>query len=187
MVSWIDEELAGCKFADGRLKARFKRILTRLSDGIGRSVPLACRDWANTKAAYRFFANPRVNESDILSGHFQATGERIGHIRGPILMLQDTTEFSYKREEPQNVGFTRNSHVKRWEHRRAKIPILSSPSSMPKSADSRRDVEKLIGNSSPICRYGRGARRLKNSIGTRFVGKSKRFTKSLSPVVVQRN
>ena len=121
MTSWIDNELAGCEFADDRLKKRFRKILGRLNDGIGRSVPLACRDWANTKAAYRFFSNPRVKESDILSGHFQATAERLNRTEGPILVLQDTTEFSYKREDPKKVGFTRNCHVKRWEHCRTKI------------------------------------------------------------------
>lgn len=40
---------------------------------MGGSIPFACQDWANTKAAYRFFANERVEEADILSGHFGAT------------------------------------------------------------------------------------------------------------------
>jgi Transposase DNA-binding/Transposase DDE domain len=121
MTSWIDQELAGCEFRDKRLKARFRKILNKLSDGIGRSIPLACRDWASTKAAYRFFANPRVKESEILGGHFQATAERLNATKGPVLVLQDTTEFSYKREDPQKLGLTRKSQVKRWEHRRPKI------------------------------------------------------------------
>ncbi|MFA9479326.1 transposase DNA-binding-containing protein [Phycisphaerales bacterium AB-hyl4] len=37
---------------------------------------LACQDWAATKAAYRFLDNPRVDESAILAGHFQATRAR---------------------------------------------------------------------------------------------------------------
>ena len=40
---------------------------------MGESIPYACQDWANTKAAYRFLANERVEEGDILSGHFAAT------------------------------------------------------------------------------------------------------------------
>ncbi|WP_439366108.1 transposase DNA-binding-containing protein [Bradyrhizobium sp. DASA03005] len=32
-----------------------------------------CQDWANTKAAYLFFANERVEEAEVLSGHFPAT------------------------------------------------------------------------------------------------------------------
>ena len=77
-----------------------------MADAMGESIPLACRDWANTKAAYRFFANDRVGEGDILSGHFEATRRRVAAARGPILVLQDTTEFSYERERPDRVGQT---------------------------------------------------------------------------------
>jgi Transposase DNA-binding len=41
-----------------------------------------CQDWANTKAAYRFFSNERVDEDAILSGHFQATRDRTAKIGG---------------------------------------------------------------------------------------------------------
>src|SRR4051812_38224279 len=34
--------------------------LRQIGDGMGGSIPFACQDWANTKAAYRFFANERV-------------------------------------------------------------------------------------------------------------------------------
>jgi len=43
---------------------------------LGQTIPLACQDWTNTKAAYRFVSNGRVNEAAILDGHFQATRER---------------------------------------------------------------------------------------------------------------
>lgn len=66
-----------------------------------------CQDWANTKAAYRFLANDRVSEAEILAGHFAATRERVAACEGPVLVLHDTTEFSYKREDVQAVGRTR--------------------------------------------------------------------------------
>jgi hypothetical protein len=65
-----------------------------------------CQDWANTKAAYRFFSNNRVSEAQILAGHFQATGERFAATEGTILVLQDTTEFTFQRERPEAVGIT---------------------------------------------------------------------------------
>jgi hypothetical protein len=34
--------------------------------------PLACQDWANTKAAYRFLSKGQVKEHTILEGHFQS-------------------------------------------------------------------------------------------------------------------
>lgn len=72
---------------------------------MGQSTPFACQDWANTKAAYRFFANFHVGERDILIGHFRATSERFANAAGPILIHQDTTTFSYQRDRPENIGF----------------------------------------------------------------------------------
>ncbi|MHA7066932.1 IS4 family transposase, partial [Azospirillum argentinense] len=63
-------------------------------------------DWANTKAAYRFFANERVSDADILSGHFDSTRQRVAAASGPILAIQDTTEFSFQREHPEKIGQT---------------------------------------------------------------------------------
>ncbi|WP_194463166.1 transposase DNA-binding-containing protein [Bradyrhizobium sp. CCBAU 53340] len=57
-------------------------------------------DWANTKAAYRFFSNERVSEVDILAGDFQSTRDRPAAAEGLFLMLHDTTGFSYERESP---------------------------------------------------------------------------------------
>ena len=99
--TWVQQELLGCTFKDERLGKRFGMILQQLSEATAESIPLACQDWANTKAAYRFFANERVDEADILAGHFRATRERVAAVGGTILVLHDTTEFSYMRE---NIG-----------------------------------------------------------------------------------
>ena len=70
---WVDREVAGCEFKDARLGKRFRKLLEQIGSAMGQSIPLACQDWANTKAAYRFFSNDRVSEADILAGHFQST------------------------------------------------------------------------------------------------------------------
>ena len=108
-ASWIDDELAECEFADVRLGKRFRTLVERLSEGIGESIPMACQDWAGTKAAYRFFSNDRVSEAEILSGHFQATRDRFEATPGTVLILHDTTEFSFRREKPHAIGVTRRS------------------------------------------------------------------------------
>jgi hypothetical protein len=61
---------------------------------MGQSIPFACQDCANAKGAYRFLSNDRVNEADILAGHFQSTRDRAGAAEGLIFMLHDTTEFT---------------------------------------------------------------------------------------------
>jgi hypothetical protein len=105
---WTHRKVDAGAFADARLGRRFGELLRQLGNGLGASIPLACQDWANTKAAYRFLANTRVDEADILSGHFAATGARFTASRGTVLLLQDTTEFIFQRASPQAIGFTKS-------------------------------------------------------------------------------
>ena len=44
---------------------RFQCLLEQMAAGMGRPLPLACGDWAATKAAYRFLDNDRVGEAKI--------------------------------------------------------------------------------------------------------------------------
>jgi hypothetical protein len=104
--TWVDREVAGCKFRDVRLGERFGKLLKQIGSAIGQAIPFACQDWANTKAAYRFFSNDRVDEEAILSGHFEATHDRFATTDGYVLVLHDTTEFSFKREKPELIGST---------------------------------------------------------------------------------
>ena len=102
---WIDGEIEKSTFKDARLARRLKVLLGQLAKAPGQSIALVCQDWANTKAAYRFLSNEHVCEADILAGHFKATQERIAASgETPVLMLHDTTEFSWKRESHQGIG-----------------------------------------------------------------------------------
>ena len=71
---------------------------------MGASIPFACQDWAATKAAHRFFSNPRVSEAAILAGHFEATTARTRASDGLIFTLHDTTAFSFQRKALEGVG-----------------------------------------------------------------------------------
>ena len=117
--SWVAGVVAGCEFTDARLGKRLGNLLHQISGSIGGTVPLACQDWANTKAAYRCFSNEHVDEGVIQAGRFQATRERAQASSGPPLVLQDTTEFSYKRDKAELVGYTgetisRKDEAGRW-------------------------------------------------------------------------
>jgi hypothetical protein len=103
-VGFLAPDLSGCKFQDARLGRRFQKFVGQLENHLGQSIPLACRDWTNTKAAYRFLANSRVNEEPILAGHFEATRDRAAAADGPILILHDTTEFTYYRDSARSLG-----------------------------------------------------------------------------------
>jgi hypothetical protein len=74
--TWVERELAGCDFRDARLRKRFQMLLQQIGSDVGQSIPLVCQDWANTKAAYRFFSNDRVSEADILMPLKKSNGTR---------------------------------------------------------------------------------------------------------------
>ena len=113
-TGWIDEELTDCSLPDQRLRQRLHQLLQQFSSGLGESIPFACQDWANTKAAYRFLANPRVSEEEILAGHFQATRARFAAATTtPILILHDTTGFTFARKKRALLGMTHKSFMRR--------------------------------------------------------------------------
>src|SRR5215207_2707401 len=118
---WTHTEVAAATFADARLHRRFGGLLRQLAAGVGTTIPQACGDWAGAKAAYRFLANGRVGEADILGGHLAATAERFRASRGVVLILQDTTEFTYRRVSTTAVGVTKSVNSGRdaegrWRH-----------------------------------------------------------------------
>ena len=102
---WIDNEVVGCEFEDVRHGKRLRQLLAQLASRVGATTPWACQDWANTKAAYRFFGNERISKSNILAGHFACTLEGFSASRGfPLLVLHDTTELSYRHEDTASIG-----------------------------------------------------------------------------------
>jgi hypothetical protein len=105
-TAWLDGELAACKLADERLTKRLRKLLGQIGGAMGQSIPFACQDWANAKGAYRFLSNDRVNEADILAGHFQSARDRAGAAESLIFVLHDTTEFTFQREASNAIGVT---------------------------------------------------------------------------------
>jgi hypothetical protein len=103
-ISWCEEEVEKSGLADERLRRRLRVLLERMGSAVGESIPMACQDWASTKAAYRFLSNDRISEAGILAGHFCATASRVKATTGFVLLLQDTTEFSYQRARPDLIG-----------------------------------------------------------------------------------
>ena len=104
MEAWVNRELCGCDLGDRRLNRRLGKLMEDLSQRVGKGIPLACQDWAATKAAYRFLSNGRVDEGMILQGHLQSTRKRSDEASGQLLVLHDTTEFSYQREDTLAIG-----------------------------------------------------------------------------------
>lgn len=110
---WIKGEMEGCQFSDERLTQRARKLVEQIAAMVGASIPAACQDWANTKAAYRFFSNQSVTEQEILAGHFAATKSRMAAVDDRVLVLHDTTAFSYQRDDASDLGELNHFRSKR--------------------------------------------------------------------------
>jgi hypothetical protein len=100
MSPWVTEEMAESQMRDARHAKRLAALLTRLGEQPVSSIPSACHGWTETVAAYRFLDNPHVGFEEILSGHKQATLERI-HAQAVALLVQDTSFLNYGTLQPR--------------------------------------------------------------------------------------
>jgi hypothetical protein len=103
MPSWIDDELKTLALGDDLLHQRQKITLDRFFAKPSASIPGACRGWAETQGASRFFAHPRVTAEAVLQPHIDATLARIAE--HPIVLIpQDTTELDFSRPKKPVQG-----------------------------------------------------------------------------------
>ena len=72
-----------------------------------RRAPSCCR---RGQAAYRCLDNPSVNELLVLAGQVWATRSRARATRGPLRVLHDATEFSFRRDDVDALGVVRPQH-----------------------------------------------------------------------------
>ena len=95
-------EMTGLDLHDSRLNDRCIKLLKSFDKHPIDSIPSACQTQAETKAAYRFFKNPKVVPEKLLEPHIQAAKERC-KAQSIVLFLEDTTE----------VDLTGNSSLQR--------------------------------------------------------------------------
>jgi len=77
-------------------------LASQLAADPGASIPKACGLWGQSKAAYRFLDNDKVNEDDLLAPHYRSTKERLRE-HPVILAVQDTTQLDFT-SHPQTTG-----------------------------------------------------------------------------------
>lgn len=107
-MSWAVEEFSSLNLGDRRLNNRAVKLLTDLGDDSIGSIPSACGNWKETKAAYRFFDNPKVTEEEVLRSHKEATLQRM-KAENVVLLIQDTTELDFSGQKcNQGTGFLNN-------------------------------------------------------------------------------
>jgi hypothetical protein len=99
---WCLAEFAGVELHDARLNGRCHELAVQLAMQPSLPISQACEDWADTKAAYRFFDNDEVTPERIQAPHQQRTVERMTH-HSRVLAVQDTTFLNYT-HHPQTEG-----------------------------------------------------------------------------------
>ncbi|MFU8798303.1 MAG: IS4 family transposase, partial [Gammaproteobacteria bacterium] len=93
-MGWAKTEMREVNLGDKRLDARLIHLTDSLSAKASASIPVACQNWAEVKAAYRFFDNRKVTAEKIHKPHLSATLERI-RAHPVVLLLQDTTTLNF--------------------------------------------------------------------------------------------
>lgn len=96
---WVIKEIKTIDLGDKRLDKRCGTLLKCLTDSPAKSIPASFQSWHETIAAYRFFNNEKVNYTDLLSPHYEATLARIKQ-EAIVLLPQDTTEINFTGRKP---------------------------------------------------------------------------------------
>ena len=100
--SWAAVEFSKIRLKDKRLNLRCQKVARALEQQSTEPINQACEDWADTKAAYRFFDNEKVSAEKILAPHYQRTVKRMKS-HALVLAVQDTTFLNYT-HHPQTEG-----------------------------------------------------------------------------------
>lgn len=99
---WAQRELGAASLGDRRLSRRLVILASQLAADPSASIPKACGPWGQSKAAYRFLDNHKVNEAHLLAPHYQRTKERLRE-HPVVLAVQDTTQLDFT-SHPQTTG-----------------------------------------------------------------------------------
>jgi len=110
--NWSKEELSDIDLGDQRLNKRLLKLADQLAQQPQAVINQACEDWADTKAAYRFFDNEKVTPAHIISAHRNRVIDRMKRFE-VVLAIQDTTEIDYtKHPGKKGLGQVGNENGK---------------------------------------------------------------------------
>lgn len=91
---WAQSEFGFAQLGDQRRNKRLVNIAEHLAAQPGGALPQAFPDWAELKAAYRFFGQNGVTFERVLAPHLERTRQRC-RAPGEYLLIEDTTVLDY--------------------------------------------------------------------------------------------
>ncbi len=102
---WAQMEFSGVKLHDKRYARRLVKIGNQLAARPGGTLPQAFEDWAELKAAYRFFADPRNTFEKLQSPHCNRV---VAECKSPgeYLLIEDTTQLDFTGRACEDLGYT---------------------------------------------------------------------------------
>jgi hypothetical protein len=101
---WAQNEFAFAELGDPRRTKRLVNIANKLAANPGGTLPQAFPDWAELKAAYRFFDNPVVDYAKVLQPHLERTRMACRE-PGEYLMIEDSSNLDFSRHRrTQDLG-----------------------------------------------------------------------------------
>src|SRR5580700_8770607 len=93
-AQWAQAEFGFAQLGDLRRNKRLVNIAEHLAINPGGTLPQAFSDWAELKAAYRFFGQSGVSFERILSPHWERVRQAC-RLPGEYLLIEDTTLLDY--------------------------------------------------------------------------------------------
>lgn len=110
-AGWSEAEFRGLKLGDQRVERRMRRVAEQLAAKLRTPIYGAAGDWAAAKAAYRVFANEKVQAEKILAPHREQTLKR-SVAEEEIVVIQDSTYLNFsegkKAEDLGPIGDSRS-------------------------------------------------------------------------------
>jgi hypothetical protein len=93
-AEWAQAEFGLAELGDRRRSRRLVNLAENLAQNPGGTLPGAFADWAELKAAYRFFGQAGVGFEAILTPHWERTRAACREM-GEYLLIEDTTLLDY--------------------------------------------------------------------------------------------
>jgi hypothetical protein len=93
-MGWAEEEMGALEVGDERRKRRVIRMVEQFAASPGASIPKACGNPADTKAAYRALGSEAISAEAIRHAHARATIERTRGLKR-VLCLEDTASVDF--------------------------------------------------------------------------------------------
>lgn len=113
--AWAQNEFEFAQLGDPRRTKRLVKIATKLAANPGGTLPQAFPDWAELKAAYRFFGQRGVSFERVISPHVERT-RRACQQPGEYLMIEDTTPLDYSHHPAaEDLGYIGDSKGRGFE------------------------------------------------------------------------